>query len=118
MRRRPRASSNANGYRAGRPMTEVGNVARDQEGVGMPRRAEGSTTIDATHLAAMEWMSDHPEALEDYVDEWVAIADERVVAHGPSVGDVIDEAKRQGFDDPLLVPVLPDSYLGAGPWGG
>jgi hypothetical protein len=54
----------------------------------------------------------NPGALADYVGEWVAVADDRVIAHGASMVDVEHDAARQGFDDPLLVPVMPDSFLG------
>jgi hypothetical protein len=50
--------------------------------------------------------------LAPYDGEWVAVADERIVAHGEAFDAVAREAKRQGYDDPLLVPVMPYPFIG------
>ena len=78
----------------------------------MSRSVERSSTATNAHLAAMDWLGAHPEALADYEGEWVAIADERVIAHGESVTDVVRAAEQQGYDDPLLVPVMPYPFIG------
>ena len=78
----------------------------------MSRSGERSSMATDAHLAAMEWLTANPGALADYEDEWVAIADERVIAHGESMVDVMREARRQGYDDPLLVPVMPYPFVG------
>ncbi len=49
--------------------------------------------------------------LAPYVGEWVAGWDEHVIAHGESMGEVEEEARRQGYDDPLLVPVMPYPWV-------
>ena len=53
------------------------------------------------------WLADHPEVLDGYAFEWVAVADKRVVARGASFGEAADAAHEQGYDDPLLVPLFP-----------
>jgi hypothetical protein len=49
--------------------------------------------------------------LDGYIDDWVAIADRRVVAHGTSMVEVVHQASRQGFDDALLVPAIPSPFV-------
>jgi len=51
------------------------------------------------------WLADNPGALNAYQNEWVAVVGRKVVAHGPSVNDVVRAAARRGHADPLLVPV-------------
>lgn len=69
------------------------------------------TTTDVEHRAAMAWLASHPGALAAYVSEWVAIGDDRVIAHGQSMIEVEHDAQRQGFDDPLLVPVMTSPFV-------
>lgn len=64
----------------------------------------------------VKWLATQPGLLAPYENEWVAVADERVLAHGASVGEVIEEARRQGYDDPLLIPVMPYPFIGASSW--
>jgi len=78
----------------------------------MAQPVERSSTPTAAHLAAMDWLDAHPEAAAGYQDQWIAVADGRILAHGESVVDVVREAERQGFDDPLLVPVMPYPFIG------
>ena len=78
----------------------------------MVKPAETTTPIESTHKADLNWLTSHPGALADFEDQWVAIAGERVVAHGESMVDVVREAERQGFNDPLLVPVMPYPWIG------
>ena len=78
----------------------------------MVKPTETSPPIESTHKTELDWLTSHPGALAAFEDQWVAIAGERVVAHGESMVDVVREAKRQGFDDPLLVPVMPYPWIG------
>lgn len=78
----------------------------------MPESTERHATTTEEHDAAMRWLDANPGALADYVGEWVAIADDRVLAHGEQFDEVVGEAERQGFADPLLVPVLPYPFIG------
>ena len=78
----------------------------------MVKPAGGIATGQSPNYATVEWLADHPEVLEEHVGKWVAVADQRVVAHGDSVVVVMHEAKQQGYDDPLLVPVMPYPFVG------
>ncbi len=51
------------------------------------------------------WLAGQSDFLLGYAGEWVASVDQRVLAHGPSVFDVVREARGMGVDDPLMVPV-------------
>ena len=78
----------------------------------MAKPVDEITRRRSPHYATMKWMADHPEELEGYDEGWVAVGDQRVIAHGPSLDEVIRKAERQGFDDPLLVPVMPYEWIG------
>ena len=58
----------------------------------------------------VRWLADQPEILNGYAFEWVAIADERVVAHGETFSETADAAKEQGYEDHLLMPVFPPPF--------
>ena len=77
----------------------------------MAHQTERKLSTNAEIDAVQRWLADHPEVLEPYVGEWVAVWDERVIAHGESMGEVEEEARRQGYDDPLLVPVMPYPWV-------
>jgi len=81
----------------------------------MAQSTETSSTITDEHRAAMAWLNDHPGVAADYEGEWIAVADGRILAHGESVVDVINHAERQGYGDPLLVPVIPYPFIGLQP---
>ena len=85
----------------------------DGEITNMAKSVDEVRGQQSRHVATMNWLAEHPEVLDDYIDQWVAIDDERVIAHGESVVDVTREAADQGFDDPLLVPVMPYTFVGA-----
>ena len=76
--------------------------------------AEDDVMVAADDMqdAALKWLDAHPGILAEYEGEWVAVVVGRILAHGESFGDVVDDAKRQGFDDPLLVPVMPYPFIG------
>ena len=70
-----------------------------------------SASPDRDHDDTLEWLAQQPGLLDEYVDEWVAIVGHEIVAHAPSVIDAVREAKERGYDDPLLVPVMPPDVL-------
>lgn len=78
----------------------------------MAQSIETSSTMTDSHRAAMDWLDNHPNVAADYEGEWIAVADGRILAHGESVVDVIKEAERLGYDDPLLAPVIPYPFIG------
>jgi hypothetical protein len=84
----------------------IGNTETDRQ----PRNAErGAARID--HQVTVDWLAAHPEALSSYEDEWVAMVGQQVVGHGPTTTEALAEARANGHDDPLLVPVLPRDVL-------
>lgn len=58
-----------------------------------------------------DWALAHPEAFQDYMDEWVAMVGQEIVVHGPSMTDALEAAKARGYDDPLLVPMTPPQTI-------
>ncbi len=52
------------------------------------------------------WLIEHPEIEEQYAGEYIAIVDDRIVAHGKAFKEVLAEAKKHG-EEPLFhkVPV-------------
>lgn len=49
-----------------------------------------------------QWLKDHAR---EYVGQWVALEGDQLVAHGARGAEVLAEAKRKGFDRPLLLQV-------------
>ena len=76
----------------------------------MSESVNRTRTSDADLDATVAWLAEHPALLEPFVGQWVAVADERVIAHGHSVVDVTEDAARLGYPDPLLVPVMPPDF--------
>ena len=71
----------------------------------------GTAAMSARHDDTLAWLATQSELLRDFEGEWVAIEDRRIVAHGPSVVEVVRQARALGVDDPLLVPVPPPGYI-------
>jgi hypothetical protein len=68
---------------------------------------ERRETEDRGHAVAADWFANHPEQLALFPDEWVAVLGREVVAHDPSMIEVVRLARERGYDDPLLIPVTP-----------
>jgi hypothetical protein len=65
-----------------------------------------------THQRTFLWLAEHPGYLAGYEGEWVAMVGPTIVGHSPEIGEAVGRAREAGFDDPLLVPVLPpDEYV-------
>jgi hypothetical protein len=58
-----------------------------------------------------KWLLEHPEEEAKYAGEFIAVADGRIVAHGKNCGDVIDEARRQGYEQPLIGRAYGDEII-------
>ena len=56
------------------------------------------------------WLREHPEEEAKYAGEFIAVADGRIVAHGHNCGEVLDEARRQGYE-PLIARAYGDEVL-------
>jgi len=48
-----------------------------------------------------QWLIDHPEEEAKYPGEFIAVADDRIVAHGKAFGKVYREARKLGYE-PLM----------------
>jgi len=71
---------------------------------------ETSEAVDAgqwSHHQTFVWLTEHPGYLAEYEGEWVAMVGPKVVGHSEAIGEAVHRARDAGFDDPLLVPVLP-----------
>jgi len=71
---------------------------------------ETSAEVDGrqwSHHQTFVWLTEHPGYLAEYEGKWVAMVGPRVVSHSETIGEAIRRARDAGFDDPLLVPVLP-----------
>ena len=55
----------------------------------------------------LNWLSSHPEEIEQYMNRWIAIHEDRVIAVGDSVKDVMDQVKRQDVKILPLVTLVP-----------
>lgn len=54
--------------------------------------------------AEMRYVSEHRQELEQkYPGQWLAIAGDRLVAHGRSLKRVMERARKQGVKDPLII---------------
>lgn len=62
------------------------------------------------HSDTMQWLASRPGLLTDCAGEWVALDRRTIVAHHPSIAEVVRQARERGVDDPLLVPVPPPGY--------
>jgi len=63
--------------------------------------AERGATMPETIQDQFKWLCEHPEEEAKYAGEFIAVADGRIVAHGKDCGEVMDEARRQGYE-PLI----------------
>jgi hypothetical protein len=71
-------------------------------------KAMGTTV----HASAFEFVLSMGEKLGDYVDEWIAIVENRIVAHGAQAKTVYAEAKRRHPDKtPLIMKVPADRVM-------
>jgi hypothetical protein len=64
-------------------------------------------------LAAHLRMASDPHFLAGYEPgTWVALSGETIVAAGKDLAQVIRTAEQAGELDPLLVPIMPDEFIG------
>ena len=72
---------------------------------------EARTATTSPHAETKQWLASRPGLLTDYAGEWVALEGRTIVAHDPSVVEVVRQARERGVDDPFLVPVPPPGYV-------
>ena len=49
--------------------------------------------------------------LGEYVDEWIAVADNKIVARGPDAKEVFEKAKQVSSKTPLIMKVPADKVM-------
>ena len=54
--------------------------------------------MDSPSELRHDWFLDHPEEEAQYAGEFIAIAGGKIVAHGKICTEVLDEARRLGYD--------------------
>ena len=57
--------------------------------------------MSETIMDKFRWLLEHPEEEARYAGEFIAVADGKIVAHGKVCGEVLDDARRQGYE-PLI----------------
>jgi len=64
-----------------------------------------------THEIERAWVEAHRE---EFLDQWVALDGDKLVAHGTDARIVYDQARANGSTAPYLVHIVPqvDAYLG------
>ncbi|MDP3742069.1 MAG: hypothetical protein Q8R15_02015 [Candidatus Micrarchaeota archaeon] len=57
-----------------------------------------------------EWMVSHPHELEQFINEWVAVSINGIVAHGKSLLEIADSpnVKREMEKNPVVFSKMPD----------
>jgi hypothetical protein len=58
-----------------------------------------------------QWLIEHPEEEVKYTGEFIAIADKRIVAHGRICGEVMEEARRLGYDSLIAYAFGEETYV-------
>lgn len=79
------------------PVVNQPQAVYNTSGGGGDRRPAMAETIQDQ----FKWLLEHPEEEAKYAGEFIAVADGKIVAHGKDCGEVIDEARRKGYD-PLI----------------
>jgi hypothetical protein len=49
------------------------------------------------------WISEHQEELESYSGKWIAVLQDKVIASGDSVPEVMVKAARESSEPPLVI---------------
>ena len=66
-----------------------------------------------THEQERVWINAHRV---EYLDQWVALDGDRLLAHGNDAKEVYDEARQQGITAPYLERVSPKQEAFMGGW--
>jgi|SRR5215216_962555 len=72
-----------------------------------------STPAYKTNEQERNWIDTHRE---QYLHQWVALDEDRLLAHGLDAKQVYDEAREQGITTPYLEQVLPKEEAFIGGW--
>jgi hypothetical protein len=78
-------------------------AAKREKPDGLPIAANADREIVHVRCEEMEWLAAHRVRLDDNLaGEWVAVSGTRLVAHGPELKNVLQEAERAGFPRPFI----------------
>ncbi len=56
----------------------------------------------------MRWVHEHMKNLHEYLGQWIAVVDCRLVASGASVMDVLKQVEAQGMTSPFVKQIRKD----------
>ena len=69
--------------------------------------------VDPGCLREQKWLRDHES---EFAGQWVALFGDRLISNGGTAKEVVEESRRQGFDDALIVHVPDELELPFGGW--
>jgi hypothetical protein len=79
-------------------------------------------SLEANGDAALAYINNEQERAwieahrEQYLNQWVALDGDRLIAHGADAKRVYDEAKKQGITSPYLERISPKQEAFIGGW--
>ena len=76
------------------------------------KETKARTGTRSPHTDTKLWLATQPGLLASYAGEWVALDRRTIIAHDPSIAEVVRQARERGVDDPFLVPVPPGYVTG------
>jgi hypothetical protein len=94
----------------GRP--NAGSVRRVTPPGAVEQNGSKVNAISSRHVE-QDWLDQHHAA---YAGAWVALDGTRLVAHGSSAQQVLDAAKSEGCEQPLIVHIPSEPPLPFGGW--
>ncbi|MEK6303348.1 MAG: DUF5678 domain-containing protein [Acidobacteriota bacterium] len=68
----------------------------------------GQNGDDGTRERRLEWLKSHRE---EYAGQYVALAGDVLVGHGPTIREAHEQAKQKGVEDPFLVRLTSESEV-------
>jgi hypothetical protein len=63
---------------------------------------------DETRARRLEWLKSHRE---EYAGQYVALAEDVLVGHGPTIREAHEQAKQKGVENPFLVRLTSESEV-------
>lgn len=86
-------------------MSEIEKVSAEEEPVFvLPEDFDESPVSDKE----LDWLEAHGlEIAKDYAEQWIAIKDDAIVAHGADLVEVGKQLDRQGIESPFVIWIPP-----------
>ncbi len=94
------------------PANETSQEINREAEVAESSVSDGQVEFDRYRLREYEWLRRHRE---EYAGQYVALAGDRLVAHGPDGRTVLRQAREAGVKVPFMVRIEAPDEL---PWGG